>query len=116
MTDEGLDEKIAFSLKADASRLRLPADFAERLRTHLRRSRRRRKLTVAALSLVAALFAIIAVSRIGCDGSRERAEVALRAARETPKSAQDSSRWMLIGMFRECFRRLKGAKKEEETE
>lgn len=93
---------------------RLPADFADRLiaRIRLRRRRERR-------AKVLAVIAVLIVGSIACGGflgpeeAKPVGETQLIAAHpERPKD--QVSGWMLLGVFRECFKRVKTNKKKEE--
>lgn len=93
---------------------RLPADFADRLiaRIRLRRRRERRAKVLAAIAVLI-VGSIACVGFWGPEEAKPVGEAQLIAAHpERPKD--QVSGWMLLGVFRECFKRVKTGKKREE--
>lgn len=93
---------------------RLPADFADRLiaRIRLRRRRERRAKVLAAIAVLI-VGSIACVGFLGTEEAKPVGETQLIAAHsERPKD--QVSGWMLLGVFRECFKRVKTNKKKEE--
>lgn len=92
----------------------LPADFADRLVASIRARRRRIRR-----AKVLAAIAFVVVSSVVCVGFFAptevigRMETSLIAAHPTSRQEQVSG-WMLLGVFRECFKRMKTTKKKEE--
>lgn len=113
MVDDCVDAVLARRIKECAAGRRLSPDFSDRLVAALRRRRRARRLKVTALIvvlvLVCGLFGLLSVER----PTNRSAETALVATDTPPKETQ-SSGWMLLGFFRECFRRSKVSKKKED--
>lgn len=93
---------------------RLPADFADRLIARIRlRRRRERRAKVLAVIAVLIVGLIACVGFLGPEEAKPVGETQLIAAHpERPKD--QVSGWMLLGVFRECFKRVKTNKKKEE--
>lgn len=93
----------------------LPADFADRLIARIRTRRRVRRAKVLAL---VALLVVGVVASAGffepeqAKGTVEARLVAADAANRTEKVTG----WMLLGVFRECFRRMKASKRKEDEQ
>lgn len=93
---------------------RLPADFADRLIARIRARRRRERR-----AKVLAAIAVLIVGALACVGfwepepAKVATEAQLVAAHPTNRQEQVSG-WMLLGVFRECFKRMKTSKKKEE--
>jgi len=99
----------------DVPEKRLPPDFADRLVKAVRRRRRARKLRMVAL---VAAIGILGTGLVGGFCCREEKEgptgTYLVAANASPTNDTQVSSLMLLGFFRECFRRARTNKKKEE--
>ena len=97
----------------EESERRLPADFSDRLVAHVRARRRRarRAKALAALAL-AVVCSLVSVGFLKPNRPKGHVETCLVAV---PEGGFDEkvSGWMLLGFFRECFRRTKEAKRKE---
>ena len=115
MTNDGFDAVLARRVRECAAGKHLPSDFSDRFVTTLRRRRRARHFKmvalIVALTLVCGLFISFTAEKPTCRST----ETALVSTDKPMKNAQ-SSGWMLLGFFRECFRRNKTGKKKEEEQ
>lgn len=101
----------------DVPERHLPADFADRLIRLIRRRRRVRQMGVAALLVALCLAAVCLFGGfLGRDGASLSAKSRLVAARDMPTDDAKVSNLLLLGLFRECFRRSKVGKGRKEEE
>jgi hypothetical protein len=112
-TEDEIDFALAVQVKGCVAGRTLPEGFADRLRSSVRRSRRMFRLRLAALSALVAVSASLVV------GLTERATpqstgTAALTAREESSTNEQASVWVLLSFFRECIRRAKPSRKEEE--
>lgn len=115
MSEDEIDRLLAEKLKSCVSRRNLPEGFTARLTRSVVRSRRsvyRRAVGVAVL-LLAVLVGIVGFWPVS--GKRPARETMLIAARDGGSGKEEVSRWMLLGAFRECFKRNKSHKRKEEN-
>jgi hypothetical protein len=113
MTDKDLDSILCERLKGCIRNRTLPDDFAGRLKASLRRSKRRSRLTAAlSVSLVAVLCVMVG-GLVRAPSPNAPGEYAIVAGRDN-KPAEKISGWMLLGFFRDCFKRTRGGKRKEE--
>lgn len=114
MMNDRVDVVFTRRIQTCAADRHLPSDFSDRLVTSLRRRRRLRRVKVVslilALTLLGGFFGYFTTERPDCPQ-----EAALVAADQPRKEAQ-SAGWMLLGFFKECFRRNKVTKRKEEEE
>jgi hypothetical protein len=114
MSEDEIDRLLAEKLKSCVSQRNLPDGFTARLTRSVVRSRRMfyRRVVILAILLATLLTGIVgfwptSVKRPPC-------EATLIAARE-PEDGEEVSGWMLLGAFRECFKRNKSNKRKEEN-
>ena len=114
MNEKEVELLLSSKMKSCVAGKRLPDDFAERMVTQMRRSRRtalRIRVAAASLTVIAVCLALMGfMAETSDDRSGETAFV---AARES-KAKEKVSGWMLLGFLRECFKRSRTNRRKEE--
>ncbi len=92
----------------------LPGDFADRL-VHRVRVRRRAVRCVRFLATIAFLFVVslVCFGILKSDDDGPRGECSLIAS-DMKETEAEVSTWAFLGAFRECFRRIRPKKKNDE--
>lgn len=113
MTEEELETLLGAKMKSCVAGRQMPDDSADRLITQMRRARRTFRRRAATFSVLAGVLSALLLGALARPEPKPPAEAALIAARPT-SSGEKVSGWMLIGVFRECFKRNKTNKRKEE--
>ena len=113
MTETELDNLLAEKLKSCVSGCGLPDGFAGRLKASVRRSRRLLRLSIA---LAAAFAAVLGMTfgDFASPPSPDALEKCSIIVERSKKPAEKVSGWMLLGFFRDCFKRGRNGKRKEE--
>lgn len=102
----------------DVPERHLPADFADRLIRSIRRRKRTRKVCVVTLLTAVCILASCLFGEFCAkDKVRLPTEARLVAAQDLPANDTKISSLLMLGFFKECFKRnktAKGKKREEE--
>lgn len=109
-----IDSVLAAKVKQSVAEKLLPEEFAGRLCASLKRSRRIKHLLVGTILAIAALVATFATSMLQLRARNSIGQTAI--ASQCPRQDETLSRLMLLGMFRECFRRTRTARRREGEE
>ena len=114
MNEKELELLLSSKMKSCVAGRRLPDDFAEKMVARIRRSRRaalRVRVVAASLAVIAVCLTIMGfMVEVPEDKPGEAALVAAHEGRVKEKV----SGWMLIGFFKECFKRGRTNKRKEE--
>ena len=115
MNEKEMEFLLSSKIKSCVTSRCLPDGFAERMVAEVRRSKRMRRFrtvtaSVAVVVLSSALMGLLAESPGKVKGPKE---MSLVAARENG-AGEKVSGWMLIGFFKECFKRARTGKRKEE--
>jgi hypothetical protein len=113
MTDKELDSLLSARLKSCVSGCWLPDGFAGRLKASARRSKRLPRLCIV---FAAALTAVLGMTfgSLARSQSPDAAEKCSIVAERNKEPAEKVSGWMLLGFFRDCFKRNRNGKRKEE--
>lgn len=102
----------------DVPERHLPADFADRLVRSVRRRKRTRQMSAVALLAAVCILATCLIGEFCVKDDRSLpAESRLVAAQSLPTNDTRVSSLMMLGFFKECFKRSrtgKGRKKDED--
>ena len=113
MTEFEIDDLLSKKLKSCVSGYKLPDNFAARLKSSVCRSRRLLRLyTILAAVLIAVLCMMF--GDLVCTQQPDIHEKCAIIADRTKKPAEKVSGWMLLGFFRDCFKRNRNGKRKEE--
>lgn len=115
MNESELERLLSSKMKSCVAGKRLSDGFAERMVSEVRRQKRAFRFravtaSVAVIVLSSALMGLLAESPGKGKGPKE---MSLVAARENG-AGEKVSGWMLIGFFKECFKRARTGKRKEE--
>ena len=115
MNEKELELLLSSKMKSCVAGRRLSGGFADRVVSEVRRTKRVRRFRVVTLSVLvivssSALMGLLAESP---GKVKEPKEMSLVAARENG-AGEKVSGWMLIGFFKECFKRARTGKRKEE--
>lgn len=113
MMNDEVDVVLARRVKECVADKHLPGDFADRL---VRSVRRRRYALYTKIAAVVVLLVFGGVGFWGYLNNRmpQSAPEARLIAAKGPAQDTQVSGWMLLGFFRECFRRNKANKRKED--
>lgn len=114
MNMEELDGLLVDKLKSCVSGKRLPDGFSERMISEIRRSRRALRIRVVSASVIVIVLCSVVMGLLAESPGRGPKETALVAAREGGTKEKVSGWMMLLGVFRECFKRSRTSKRKEE--
>lgn len=113
MTERELDAMLSARVKGCVADGRLPEGFADRLRCSVRHSRRAFAVRLAAVIGVVAATATLTVGLVGRKPMPAHPATSISAIDDTGKDEKVSG-WMLLGMFRDIFRKNRTTKRKEE--
>ena len=99
----------------DVPERHLPPDFADRLVRSLRRRKRARRMrAIAILAAVGILGTVLVAGFCGKEDVKQPTEARLVATHDASTNDTQITSLLMLGFFRECFKRNKTGKKKEE--
>jgi hypothetical protein len=113
MTQDEIDCALAAHIKASLAGRCLPDGFADRLRNSVRRSRTAFRVRIMALIALIAVALSLVVGLTWCNDAQPGRDASLMAA-DGGGTREKVSGWMLLSLFRECFRRNRVGKRKDE--
>ena len=115
MTVSELDVVLTRRFAECTKRKRLPSDFADRLVRSIRRKRMILYSSIFAISLVSVIFSVCFVAT----ADKKKFSVCQYASltvSDAPAKESEVTKWLFLGFFRECLRRISTSRKKEEEE
>jgi hypothetical protein len=100
-------------MKSCVAGRRLSGGFADRVVSEVRRTKRVRRFRVVTLSVLVIVSSSALMGLLAESPNKWPKETALVAAHESA-AKEKVSPWMLIGFFKECFKRNRTNKRKEE--
>ncbi len=116
MTELEFDSRLTARLDAYARAKTLPDDFTDRLVRASRRRRLVRRVRILAGVVVLMLASVFIVGACGPVSETRPHGTALVAADGGQGRSEKASGIFFLGLFRECFRRIRTMRKKEENE
>jgi hypothetical protein len=113
MNEKELELLLSSKMKSCVAGRRLSDGFAERMVSEVRRSKRMRRFRVVTLSVLVIVLSSALMGLLAESPNKWPKETALVAAHESA-AKEKVSPWMLIGFFKECFKRNRTSKRKEE--
>ena len=113
MNEKELELLLSSKVKSCVAGKRLSDGFAERMVSEVRRSKRMRRFRVVTLSVLVIVLSSALMGLLAESPNKRPKETALVAAHESA-AKEKVSPWMLIGFFKECFKRNRTNKRKEE--
>jgi hypothetical protein len=113
MNEKELELLLSSKMKSCVAGRRLSDGFAERMVSEVRRSKRMRRFRVVTLSVLVIVLSSALMGLLAESPNKWPKETALVAAHESA-AKEKVSPWMLIGFFKECFKRNRTNKRKEE--
>lgn len=113
MNEKELELLLSSKVKSCVAGKRLSDGFAERMVSEVRRSKRVRRFRVVTASVVVIVLSSALMGLLAESPNKWPKEMALVAAHESA-AKEKVSPWMLIGFFKECFKRNRTNKRKEE--
>ena len=113
MNEKELELLLSSKVKSCVAGKRLSDGFAERMVSEVRRSKRVRRFRVVTASVVVIVLCSALMGLLAETPNKGPKETALVAAYESA-AKEKVSPWMLIGFFKECFKRNRTNKRKEE--
>lgn len=114
MTEKELDALLCERLRTCVSRRNLPDDFAGRLKASVRRSKRLLRLRLTCVVVLAVVLCVMLGGVMRSSARSAPAECALIAERDTPPTEKVTG-WMLLGFFRDRFKRNRNGKRKDKV-
>lgn len=113
MNEKELELLLSSKMKSCVAGRRLSDGFAERMVSEVRRSKRVRRFRVVTVSVLVIVLSSALMGLLAESPNKWPKETALVAAHENA-AKEKVSPWMLIGFFKECFKRNRTNKRKEE--
>ena len=113
MNEKELELLLSSKMKSCVADRRLSDGFAERMVSEVRRSKRMRRFRVVTVSVLVIVLSSALMGLLAESPNKWPKETALVAAHESA-AKEKVSPWMLIGFFKECFKRNRTNKRKEE--
>jgi hypothetical protein len=113
MNEKELELLLSSKMKSCVAGRRLSDGFAERMVSEVRRSKRVRRFRVVTVSVLVIVLSSALMGLLAESPNKWPKETALVAAHESA-AKEKVSPWMLIGFFKECFKRNRTNKRKEE--
>jgi hypothetical protein len=113
MNEKELELLLSSKMKSCVAGRRLSDGFAERMVSEVRRSKRMRRFRVVTVSVLVIVLSSALMGLLAESPNKWPKETALVAAHESA-AKEKVSPWMLIGFFKECFKRNRTNKRKEE--
>lgn len=113
MNEKELELLLSSKVKSCVAGKRLSDGFAERMVSEVRRSKRMRRFRVVTVSVLVIVLSSALMGLLAETPNKGPKETALVAAHENA-AKEKVSPWMLIGFFKECFKRNRTNKRKEE--
>ena len=113
MNEKELELLLSSKVKSCVAGRRLSDGFAERMVSEVRRSKRMRRFRVVTVSVLVIVLSSALMGLLAESPNKWPKETALVAAHESA-AKEKVSPWMLIGFFKECFKRNRTNKRKEE--
>ena len=113
MNEKELELLLSSKVKSCVAGRRLSNGFAERMVSEVRRSKRVRRFRVVTVSVLVIVLSSALMGLLAESPNKRPKETALVAAHENA-AKEKVSPWMLIGFFKECFKRNRTNKRKEE--
>ena len=113
MNEKELELLLSSKMKSCVAGRRLSDGFAERMVSEVRRSKRMRRFRVVTLSVLVIVLSSALMGLLAESPNKWPKETAFVAAHESA-AKEKVSPWMLIGFFKECFKRNRTNKRKEE--
>ena len=113
MNEKELELLLSSKMKSCVAGRRLSDGFAERMVSEVRRSKRMRRVRVVTVSVLVIVLSSALMGLLAESPNKWPKETALVAAHESA-AKEKVSPWMLIGFFKECFKRNRTNKRKEE--
>ena len=113
MNEKELELLLSSKMKSCVAGRRLSDGFAERMVSEVRRSKRMRRFRVVTVSVLVIVLSSALMGLLAESPNKWPKETALVAAHESA-AKEKVSPWILIGFFKECFKRNRTNKRKEE--
>ena len=113
MNEKELELLLSSKMKSCVAGKRLSDGFAERMVSEVRRSKRMRRFRVVTVSVLVIVLSSALMGLLAESPNKWPKETALVAAHKNA-AKEKVSPWMLIGFFKECFKRNRTNKRKEE--
>ncbi len=113
---DSIDELLREKLSAATTSLHLPADCSTRLVGRLRRYRRVQRFKFAVVTLVLAVGAVALCGFPKKAPASANADETFLIANDGEKVPEVQAKWMFLGFFTECIRRIRTYKRKEEED
>ena len=113
MNEKELELLLSSKMKSCVAGRRLSDGFAERMVSEVRRSKRVRRFRVVTVSVLVIVLSSALMGLLAESPNKWPKETALVSAHESA-AKEKVSPWMLIGFFKECFKRNRTNKRKEE--
>lgn len=113
MNENELELLLSSKIKSCVDGRHLPDGFAERMVAEVRRAKRAFRFRVVTLSAVVIALSSILMGFLTELPRQETKEPSLIAAHEGGTKEKISG-WVLLGFFKECFKRVRTNKRKEE--
>ena len=113
MNEKELELLLSSKMKSCVAGRRLSDGFAERMVTEVRRSKRMRRFRAVTVSVVVIGLCSMLMGLLSESLKKEPRKATLVAAHESP-AKEKVAPWVLLGFFKECFKRGRTNKRKEE--
>ncbi len=113
MNEKELELLLSSKMKSCVAGRCLSNGFAERMVSEVRRSKRMRRFRTVTVSVVVIVLSSALMGLLSESPNKGPKETALVAAHESA-AKEKVSPWMLLGFFKECFKRGRSNKRKED--
>lgn len=112
MTEKELDDIFCQRLKSCISGCKLPEEFTGKLKASVRRSRRSMRLCIVLTTTFAVILSVALTGLMHSPSQDDDTKCALVAKCDN-KTPEKVSCWMLLGFFRDCFKRNRNGRRKK---
>ena len=113
MNEKELELLLSSKMKSCVAGRHLSDGFVERMVLEVRRSKRVRRFRTVMVSVLVIILSSVLMGRLAESPNKRPNKTALVAADENAAKERVSP-WLLIGFFKECFKRSRSNKRKEE--
>ena len=114
--DESVEAVLSERIRECVARKRLPDGFGARLSASVRRARRRLRLRITGIVVLAVIICGIVVAAVTAAPVPRGRGTALVARSDGTAGESSVTNFVLWGILHECFRRTRNSKRKEEEQ